>query len=600
MTLQKYGRNGQSQHGIDLIGLLDSGSFLGIQCKVRQRGFSIADIQEDLTKAASFSLPLHEFIIATTAQRNTESQLVIMRRAAELSSQLRTTVWYWDDIEDELNQRPEIRGRFFGQSAFSHDSEDVTEISDALARQQQSIDDIIRKSLERKSLNRDELSDIQDLRGSIRASVIRVQEIIAKGSDGAMEAMEAMEAMHQVSAGHLQPLLAILQRMQPEFIQEGQSLLDDVLAISMFCKDLKNTEILLRTQLASAPNNYHFWHMLGKVLADQGNWNESAESIEKAIALCRPANDKIILAVLLNDLGIIFRRASRLDDAWKQTGMAVQAYAEIGDDYGLISTHRELGVIATLAHDHGQSEYFLREALRISREVGDDREIAISELALAGSLVKFTRGHASEPEAENLFRDCITLLRTKGSVADRCLAIGNYASMLTGQSRFRESEQLLKEAFELARGAPSPVYLLILYHVHARNQLFNGRLDEAEAALVTMIQSANLVQDEYYCCSGMELLSEVLLSMGKIKQALDTSELALKMARESNRPESIARGVFGVSRCLLASGRIDEACQALAEAELWFNKLEMSWMLPAVIDLRTSCDIASAALRRKS
>ncbi|WP_031461894.1 hypothetical protein [Paenibacillus polymyxa] len=111
--IQKNGRSGQVQNGIDIYGYNLSKELVGIQCKVkskadmsnksfRQNLFS--EIKSEAEKAATFNKNLKRFMFVTTAQRDSS----IQQNTTDLDIKMYTQygfnvqIIFWDDICDLL------------------------------------------------------------------------------------------------------------------------------------------------------------------------------------------------------------------------------------------------------------------------------------------------------------------------------------------------------------------------------------------------------------------------------------------------------------------------------------------------------------------
>lgn len=115
-NLQKFGRRGQRQFGIDLIGNV-SGRGLGIQCKLRNvdKEFSETDVDAAVELAKTFDPPLSEFIIATTADREPPVQAHVTRlnQAHHAAGLFEVAVYAWQDIEEILKQDPDLAAELY-------------------------------------------------------------------------------------------------------------------------------------------------------------------------------------------------------------------------------------------------------------------------------------------------------------------------------------------------------------------------------------------------------------------------------------------------------------------------------------------------------
>jgi hypothetical protein len=93
-TIQRNGRSGQCQRGVDIFGRPDGGDkFHGIQCKLKSidsAGRAIltpAEIEREVDEAKNFTPPLERLIITTTAPSDAKS-LAFVRELSERNAQL--------------------------------------------------------------------------------------------------------------------------------------------------------------------------------------------------------------------------------------------------------------------------------------------------------------------------------------------------------------------------------------------------------------------------------------------------------------------------------------------------------------------------------
>ncbi|QND47700.1 restriction endonuclease [Rhizobium lusitanum] len=113
-NLQRLGRSGQNQHGLDIIGIRDDDprKRVGIQCKLKSGNGKLTEkeVLREFQAALAIKPPLTEFHIVTTADRDTEIQLFADRLAVEqmdAGRKIRFIIWGWQAITDELGRYPD-------------------------------------------------------------------------------------------------------------------------------------------------------------------------------------------------------------------------------------------------------------------------------------------------------------------------------------------------------------------------------------------------------------------------------------------------------------------------------------------------------------
>lgn len=115
-TLQKNGRPGQQQQGVDIWGPDEIGRPIGIQCK-RVKGLDINVVREEIEKAEGFSGSLVTLFIATTAEHDAKLQQQVRNLSDQRVAQGRFSVslLYWDEIVAGLMLNPEVFNAHYPQ-----------------------------------------------------------------------------------------------------------------------------------------------------------------------------------------------------------------------------------------------------------------------------------------------------------------------------------------------------------------------------------------------------------------------------------------------------------------------------------------------------
>ena len=112
-NLQRNGRSGQAQAGVDIYGEDDLARQVGVQCKLRSDGdIDETVVAEEVKKAEGFVPKLDAYYVATTAPTDAKVQ-----RAVRILSQQRVAaggfpvgVLFWEDIiQDLVRNEAELR-----------------------------------------------------------------------------------------------------------------------------------------------------------------------------------------------------------------------------------------------------------------------------------------------------------------------------------------------------------------------------------------------------------------------------------------------------------------------------------------------------------
>ena len=119
-TAQIYGRRGQRQHGVDILGYRDGDpeQRVGIQCKLRGDGRTLGEIEvrKEVEKALKFELRLTEYIIATTAPDDVSLQNLASKLSEDLAKsrgrRLKIRIFGWESLQREIRRHPKAHEAF--------------------------------------------------------------------------------------------------------------------------------------------------------------------------------------------------------------------------------------------------------------------------------------------------------------------------------------------------------------------------------------------------------------------------------------------------------------------------------------------------------
>ncbi len=118
-SVQRNGRRGQRQNGVDLFGIRDGDAdwHVGIQCKLKSEGHALSEdeVRGEVTKALTFKPPLKEYYIITTAPDDVAMQELareITKELAAAGNVMRVFVWGWNTLEERISEDAAARKAF--------------------------------------------------------------------------------------------------------------------------------------------------------------------------------------------------------------------------------------------------------------------------------------------------------------------------------------------------------------------------------------------------------------------------------------------------------------------------------------------------------
>lgn len=120
-NIQRHGRSGQSQLGVDIFGRpKGAAGFHGIQCKLKSSGvdsnlLTSSELRREVIEAKRFDPPLEHLIVATTAPLDTKIQAVARSISEQNAAQgiFRVDVLAWPEILARLFKHETLLNRYY-------------------------------------------------------------------------------------------------------------------------------------------------------------------------------------------------------------------------------------------------------------------------------------------------------------------------------------------------------------------------------------------------------------------------------------------------------------------------------------------------------
>ena len=241
---------------------------------------------------------------------------------------------------------------------------------------------------------------------------------------------------------------------------------------------------------------------------------------------------------------------------------AVEVFTALGDDRGVgwADAHLVLPLMQQSRHD--EAEQAGRAAVQILEPLGDSEELADALHQLGWFL--WRRGR--EPEAEPLLRRAIDIADRIDAKVVRAQATQTLAVCLFSLDAFAEGQQLMEEAFRLAKDAGNSVNLMRAYNNMASTRGATagpvGTVDVLREGLELALRSGTIANGGWIAGS----LGDLLQLMGQLEEAEEKQRLALSLAQRVGDEPLIGQRLASLAMVILWRGRIEEAVTMRDEA----------------------------------
>ena len=197
-----HGRRGQKQRGVDLTGLRDGqpDQIVGVQCKLKNEGqiLTVAEVRKEVESALTFTPPLTEYFIVTTAPDDERLQRLAYKlsisASADRSRPLKVHIWGWGSLEREIRRYPDALRAFDPSHTPQGDriEREVGHLSGSVADVQQQLA-VINRVVTQGHAGSPVVADTA-VHTALEREVHRYAELVSSDPDTALRLLQRFEA----------------------------------------------------------------------------------------------------------------------------------------------------------------------------------------------------------------------------------------------------------------------------------------------------------------------------------------------------------------------------------------------------------------------
>jgi tetratricopeptide (TPR) repeat protein len=185
---------------------------------------------------------------------------------------------------------------------------------------------------------------------------------------------------------------------------------------------------------------------LGTLAMLEGNLAEAEMRYQSALIIFRTLDEPAQAAIVWHQLGMVYQDAKAWDQAeqaYRASAQLKEAQGNIGGNNGAAMTWNQLAIVCEYSGKPKEAEAWYRKALKVDREIGNMKEVAIDLNNLANLLL--TQGNL--PEARNLAEESLTLKQTLDpSAAGIWLTYGILAQIATQQDEAAKAQDYRRQS----------------------------------------------------------------------------------------------------------------------------------------------------------
>lgn len=292
----------------------------------------------------------------------------------------------------------------------------------------------------------------------------------------------------------------------------------------------------------------HALNAIGSVLGRSGAMDSAITLHRKGLSIGLRLEDSVVVALSLNHLGLCFFNKGVMDSAetyWERA-LAIRERAE--DKRPMANTLINIGWLHRNKGDHGQALRFFERAANIHRSTGNDGGLAYALHAMGG--IAYQRGGLLR--ALEYHRESLGIRERMGD--ERGMATGHNEIALI-LSDLDELESAIDHLMRSKRIDEKLKDDLALGTIHVNLASIHEKRNDPERALAHL-DSALTIHEQTGNATGQSLAlsntAEILLELGRIREAEDAARRGLGIAEMVGNRERIAHAGHALGNILLS------------------------------------------------
>ncbi len=187
-------------------------------------------------------------------------------------------------------------------------------------------------------------------------------------------------------------------------------------------------------------------HILGSLFYEMSSTDSVAFWYEKGLILASVSKDTVYQAVFSTNMGLYYDQKGELGRAMKCFTESARYYEKLDDSVNIAQVYRNIASIFVTQGLYQQAIQFYHRAVPLNMKLGNDVEVGIDYTNLAVAFMMI-----SSDSAGYYYKAAMTIMASKGSVANLLPLKFNYANYLSRLGRSNEAERTYQEVLRISR-----------------------------------------------------------------------------------------------------------------------------------------------------
>jgi len=293
-----------------------------------------------------------------------------------------------------------------------------------------------------------------------------------------------------------------------------------------------------------------------------GEYRRAMEFNGRALLLLDEKREIQVVRAALSQKAAITSRLGDLQQAEDSTRQRLRISRQLGDERDAAGALNDLGSYASEKGFFEEARNYFLEALEINQRVGNHYWAAIN----MGNLGIIEARSGQYEEAARQFLASLEIHRRLGSHEYIAIGLGNLALLRIEQGRFTDGLQLANESLQFNRKIGNDRNEANILRIIGSCQLNQGLFEESEASFSQALVKAKAIENPPAIADGFHGMGCATMALRRYSEAAKYHEDARAIYRKIDRQWNIALTSGCLSLAYLELGQVSAAYHALEES----------------------------------
>jgi serine phosphatase RsbU (regulator of sigma subunit) len=296
----------------------------------------------------------------------------------------------------------------------------------------------------------------------------------------------------------------------------------------------------------------------GRVLRNRGDYPAALAVLDSGLHILGKTAASLVQARLFNEIGMVYRRQSRFDDALKAHHQALEIHRSNDNRREISNSLTFIGIVHDMIGNYDDALKHHQESLEIRQAIGDRRGVAgsLHNMGVLNQKIK------DFPEALRLYQQALPVWEQLGLRNENAITLNSIGAIHDLIENYREAGIYYRQALDIWQSLENLYGISVALNNIASIEASLGNNAGALEIHKEALDIRTRLGDRYGMASSYHHMTEVYQKLGYPDSAIIMAQDALTIAQEINSWDMLEKSYHNLALLYGDLERYPEALEA--------------------------------------